>query len=84
MMMWDKKKTMESIMGRKNIDGSEASAPAPMKPEISKNEDGEIDGRHVAAQDMISAFHEKSPERLKEAMANFIDIHQARGEESEE
>lgn len=76
MMMWDKKRALSSILsGRKDEDGERLFEPTEMKNEVVKDEDGEIDGRHVAAQDMLSAFHEKSPEKLMHAMGNFIDMH---------
>lgn len=71
----DRKKAITTMMGRRNSKGERTVAPAPMKTEVVKNEDGETDGRHLAAQDAISALHEKSPERLMKAFANFIDIH---------
>lgn len=49
--------------------------PAPMKPEVVMNEGGEVDGRHLAAQDILGAHHEKSPEKLMEALSNFINLH---------
>lgn len=74
MMMHDEKKALMTIMRKR----SEAGAPAmsaPMKQESVKSEDGEPDGRHAAAQDMMSAFHEKSAEKLMEAMINFHELH---------
>lgn len=56
----------------------------PMASEVTKTEDGEIDGRHIAAQDMLGAMHEKSPQKLMEALANFIDIHHAKKETDQE
>lgn len=73
-MMHDDKKALMTIMRKR----SEAGAPAmasPMKQESVKSEDGEPDGRHAAAQDVMAAFHEKSAERLMEAMINFHDLH---------
>lgn len=75
MIMHDVKKARETVMARRSPSGEPVTAPAPMKEEVSKSEDGEIDGRHAAAQDMISAMHEKSPQKLMEAMANFHDLH---------
>lgn len=50
----------------------------PMKPEKVMNEGGEVDGRHIAAQEMMGAMHEKSPQKLMEALSNFIDIHHSK------
>lgn len=84
MLMWDKKKSLETIMQRRKPGGGEIIAgPAPMKHEVVKHEDGNIDGRHLAAQDMLAAFHEKSAERLMGAMANFMDLHSVNGNKPE-
>lgn len=70
----DKKRIATIISSRKTAQG-ESLGSAPMKPEIVKDEQGEVDGRHIAAQDMMAAMHEKSPEKLMRAMANFHDLH---------
>ena len=76
MIIMDKKKAMMTIMSKRNHkDGSVSSSP--MQPQIEKDESGEVDGRHAAAQDMIQAFHEKDAHKLAEAMANFHDLHMA-------
>lgn len=76
MFIHDKKQAAMTIMARRGEKGGPMTAgPAPMKSEVVKNEDGMMDGRHAAAQDMIAAMHEKSPEKLMNAMANFHDIH---------
>lgn len=77
-MLFDQKKAITTMMARRKSNGDRSMGPAPMKPEIMKDADGEMDGRHAAAQDMMGAMHEKSPAKLMEAMANFIDIHSAR------
>lgn len=65
-----------TVMAKRGAKGGPMiSGPAPMKEEKSMTEPGEPDGRHVAAQDMIAAIHEKSPEKLMGALANFHDIH---------
>lgn len=67
-----------TIMSRRGAKGGEQIAgPAPMQMSEMKSEGGEIDGRHSAAQDMIAAMHEKSPEKMVGAMSNFIDMHMA-------
>lgn len=66
-----------TIMGKRHPKSGEMTA-APMAPELhSKDEAGEIDGRHAAAQDVLAAMHEKSPQKLMEALANFHDLHMA-------
>jgi len=42
---------------------------------VVKHEDGEIDGRHLAAQEALGAIHSKSPEGFMNALMNFIDLH---------
>ena len=68
-----------TIMSKRHPKDGETMS-SPMKSEIHKDEDGEIDGRHAAAQDAIMAMHEKSPEKLMEALANFMDMHMAKGQ----
>lgn len=75
MMLHDTKKALMTIMRKRSEKSGEVMSEAPMKSESVKDEDGEVDGRHEAAQDMLSAFHEKSPEKLMAAMANFHDLH---------
>ena len=57
-----------TIMKKRSADGKHTVGPAPMKQEIVKDEDGEIDGRHVAMQDFLAATHEKSPEKMMQAL----------------
>ena len=76
MMLWDKKKAMTAIMSKRSKDGSVESAP--MQPSSAKEEDGAMDGRHAAAQDIMMALNEKHPGKLMEAMSNFMDMHAAR------
>jgi hypothetical protein len=76
MIILDRKKAMMTIMAKRHPkDGTQTQAP--MASEASKTEDGEVDGRHAAAQDIIAALHEKSPQKLMEALANFHDLHMA-------
>lgn len=58
--------------------GKVLSGPAPMAAEKMTDEKGMPDHRHVAAGDMIAAFHEKSPTKLTEALSNWMDLHRAR------
>lgn len=62
-------------MAKRSAKGQRLSGPAPMKTEVVKTDEGEIDGRHVAAQDAMAAMHEKSPMKFMDAMSNFIDLH---------
>jgi hypothetical protein len=74
MIIPDKNKAMMTMMAKRNPQDGDMSS-SPMKAEVSMNEGGEIDGRHAAAQDAIMAMHEKSPEKLMQALANFMDLH---------
>jgi hypothetical protein len=80
MFLYDRKKAITTIMGRRKPDGTRLSGPASMKPEIVRNEDRELDGRHSAAQDALAAISEKSPAKFMEAMANFQDMHSSNKE----
>lgn len=85
MIIPDLKKAYSTTMAkRRSPAGEDMTAAAPMKQEVSKDESGETDPRHAAAQDMMSAMHEKSPERLMQAMANFHDLHMAHKEKASE
>lgn len=82
MLPFDEKKTIATIVSKRHPKTGEHSA-APMASERpTKLEGGEIDGRHAAAQDVMSAVHEKSPQKLAEALANFHDIHKMHSEKA--
>lgn len=75
MMIYDHKKAIATMMAKKDPkDGSMSTAP--MKPESVKKEDGSLDGRHSAAEDILMAIHEKSAAKLMEALSNFYDLHE--------
>jgi hypothetical protein len=72
----DHKKAITTIISKRHGKGGpKMMGPAIMKPEVSMSEGGELEGRHAAAQDIIGAHQEKSPEKLMHALANFIDLH---------
>ena len=75
-MIHDHKKAIATMMAKRNPQDGTTSM-APMKPEISKEEDGSMDGRHAAAEDVLMAIHEKSAHKLKEALGNFHALHMA-------
>lgn len=76
--LWDKKKAMDTIMQKRKAGGGALEmSPTPMLPQSVKDEDGMPDGKHMAAQDMIGAFHAKDGAKLVEALSNFMDIHSA-------
>jgi len=75
-MMWDRKKQLGTILSRRRAGGGPVeSGPTEMKNEVVKDADGVIDGRHVAAQDLIAALDSKSADQLMQALANFMDLH---------
>lgn len=74
------KAALQNIVRKRHPKTGEHSE-APMASERpTKMENGEIDGRHAAAQDVMSAMHEKSSQKLAEALANFHDIHKMHSE----
>ncbi len=82
MIIPDLKRMTATVISRRG-QGSEASE-APLKPEVVKDENGEMDAKHVAAQDMLMAFHEKSPQKFSEALSNFLELHRMEPPPSEE
>ena len=76
-MFFDEKKAMTTIMGRRKANGERTMAPTPMKMERVMNEGGEVDGKHIAAQEMMAAMKEGSPQKYSEALCNFMDIHKS-------
>lgn len=73
-MFFDEKKALTTIISKRKSDGEKVSA-APMKTEEVKSEDGKEDPRHLAAQDILSAIHEKSADKLNQALQNHHDLH---------
>lgn len=79
MMMLDPHKAVMAIMKRRK-----AGSATPMKSELpSKDSDGELDPRHMAAEEVISAMHSKSPHHLMEALGNFHDLHKMHREKED-
>lgn len=74
-MMWDKKKELGTIIKRHRDGAGKAPSEAEMKNQVELSEGGEIDPKHLASEEMISAFHNKDPMKMKEAMSSFIDLH---------
>lgn len=64
--------------------GEVLSGPSPQKPENVVDDEMMPDGRHAAMQDFLAGVHEKSPEKMMNAMANFHDIHASMGPEKSE
>lgn len=76
----DNKRAITTMMAKRNGKGDMTMNPTPMKPEISTDDGGVPSGLHAAAQDIISAHHEKSPQKLAEALGNFLNIHKSEGD----
>lgn len=75
MIQWDKNKMMTQLVAKRKPGGEKTMDPTPMKNEVVKTEEGELDGRHMAAQEMIGAFKEGSAEKFMTSLGNFIDLH---------
>lgn len=88
MMILDHKKAIATMMASRKDPKDGSMSAAPMKPESVKKEDGSMDGRHSAAEDILMAIHEKSAAKLMEALKNFYDLsemeEEALEQESEE
>ena len=77
MIIPEDKKRITTIMNMRKSAKGENLGASPLKPEIVKTADGEMDGRHLASQEMLHAIHEKSPEKFMNALMNFQDLHQS-------
>lgn len=76
MLIHDKKNAVTVMMKKRGPKGGEIlSGPSPQKPENMMDEERMPDGRHAAMQDFLAGVHEKSPEKMTNAMANFHEIH---------
>jgi hypothetical protein len=83
MFFEDPKKTAHTIIGKRDSKGNRSMAPTEVKPEITKMEDGQMDGRHAAMEDFMAAHEEKSPQKMADAMKNFMDIHNSESDSGE-
>ena len=78
----DKKKIATTIIGKRNpATGDRTAGPMPMMAESTKDEQGEIDPLHLAAEDILAAHHEKSSFKLVEALGNFLNLHSHKSSE---
>jgi hypothetical protein len=84
MMIHDLKKGIATVMSTRKDPETEELSSAPMKAQVVKDEDGEIDGRHAAAEDILAAIHAKDPMKLVEALGNFHDLHELEKDPEEE
>lgn len=64
--MFDKKKAASIILSKHGKD-------AEVKPEAAV--DHAFDGLHAAAEDIISAIQNKSPQDMHKALRSFIELH---------
>lgn len=78
----DHKKAAQTLIGRRDHRGERIAQPTEMKAEIVKTEDGEVDGRHTAMQDFMSAHKEGSAAKMAQALSNFMDIHSGMGHDA--
>lgn len=79
----DAKKNAMTILSKRKASGERTMKPTPMKPEHAQTEPGEVDGKHLAAQEMMGAHHEGSAHKYSEALGHFIDMHLAKKSEPE-
>lgn len=82
MFMFDKKRDMSSIMARRKK-GDDEMGPMEMKNESVKEDNGDMDGRHLAAQDALMAIKNGSASEFMDAMMSFHDLHSAKKFEQE-
>lgn len=81
MMMLDEKRAVGAIMKRRKQAG--AGQEADKNITLTKPTDGELDPRHMAAEDVMNAFHSRNVHHLKEALGNFHDLHKMHNEEED-
>lgn len=79
MLMLDPHKAVVQIMRKRK-----AGMPQPESHSELKPTDGELDPRHMAAQDVMEAIHSKSSHHLMEALKNFHDLHMMHKEREEQ
>lgn len=85
MFIHDKKNAVTVMMRKRGPQGGEVlSGPTPMKSESVMDEEHMPDGRHEAMQDFLAGVHEKSPDKMMQAMANFHDIHASMAKEPDQ
>lgn len=83
MIIYDRKKAITTMMAKRHPKTGEVSS-APMAPSSVKDEDGNMDPRHAAAEDVISAMKEGHAGKLMEAMAAFHDLHRDHSEKAQD
>jgi hypothetical protein len=83
MIIPDLKRRVTSVISKRSASG-DSQGSAEVKPEASQDADGEPDPKQSAAEDLLIAISEKSASKLKEALSNFHDLHQAMPPEDDE
>lgn len=78
MLLLDNDKAVRTIMMRRNKDGTTSSTPTA--PSVMKEADGSYDPRHAAAEAVLQAVHSGHAAELVDALGNFHDLHNSRGE----
>lgn len=63
----EQKRALQHIMAQRH--------PKDTSDALALPSEDSVDPRHSASQDMIDAFHERDPEKLTEALANFHQLH---------
>lgn len=81
MMIMDPHKTAIQIMRKRKAGMPEEPAQAA---EPVQETDGDLDPRHMAAEDVMHAIHARSPHHLLEALKNFHDMHMMHREREEQ
>lgn len=84
-MGYDEGKVKEMLKARGEANKGRRGEGALMQDPDTRAPEGGIgiDGKHMAMQEMIDAFHAKDPQKAKSAMGAFMDIHASEGNKPE-
>lgn len=66
---------MKQILAMRKTKGVSPAPDSLVSPEKPS------DGRRVAAEELISAFHDKNSNKAMEALSNFMDLHSLKPKE---
>ena len=80
MIMMDPHKAVVAIIKKRQGASTDEQSAAGKLPQ---RDDGDLDPRHMAAEDIMTAFHSKDVQHLKEALGNFHDLHKMHSEQAE-
>jgi len=84
-MSYDEGKVKEMLKARGRSDkgrrgeGHLMQSPDTRAPESSAHDGMHAEGKKMAAQEMIDAFHAKDVQKAHDAMSAFMDLHAAQG-----